>query len=205
MFMAAKMEVQKTIKFNPIKQDTNKDGSPRYYTYGVPFFNYGFVPQTWEDPDQKSVRTGLGADNDPLDIMEVGSMPLPMGSIRPCRVLGSLELMDEGETDHKILCISLTDPQADLIHSLEDLERVKPGHVGLLRDWLKRYKTSDGKVENLLASDIPRSSQEAMQVVQECHDRWKVLCGKDGTHRSSLSAKTEGFWLESPGCRGATN
>jgi 3'-phosphoadenosine 5'-phosphosulfate synthase len=203
MYMAAKMEVQKTVKSNPIKQDTNKDGSPRYYTYGVPFFNYGFVPQTWEDPDQKSVRTGLGADNDPLDIMEVGSMPLPMGSIRPCRVLGSLELMDEGETDHKILCIALTDPQADLIHSLEDLERVKPGHVGLLRDWLKRYKTSDGKAENLLASDIPRSSQEAMQVVQECNDRWKVLCGKDGTHRSSLSASTEGFWLESPGCRGA--
>ena len=51
MFETAKMEVSKEGVFNPIKQDTNKDGSPRYYTYGTPFFNYGLLPQTWEDPE----------------------------------------------------------------------------------------------------------------------------------------------------------
>ena len=29
---------------NPIMQDVKK-GKPRYYTYGVPFFNYGLLPQ----------------------------------------------------------------------------------------------------------------------------------------------------------------
>ena len=50
MFETAKMEVSKEDIYNPIKQDKNKDGSPRYYSYGTPFFNYGLLPQTWEDP-----------------------------------------------------------------------------------------------------------------------------------------------------------
>src|SRR3569832_2478430 len=100
MYNTAKMELQKNIPNNPISQDTNKDGSPRYYTYGTPFFNYGLIPQTWEDPNLLS-SSGHGGDNDPLDVIELGSTPLLMGSITPCRVLGSFELIDEGETDHK--------------------------------------------------------------------------------------------------------
>ena len=30
-------------------QDAKK-GKMRYYTYGVPGFNYGMLPQTWDDP-----------------------------------------------------------------------------------------------------------------------------------------------------------
>ena len=206
MHMAAKMEVQKALPGNPIAQDKNKDGSPRYYTYGTPFFNYGFVPQTWEDPNLKSSQ-GYGGDNDPVDIMEFGSIPLRIGSLRRCRVLGSLELIDEGETDHKILCIALHetgDPEAQEaanVHDLDDLERWKPGTMDRLRDWLKRYKTSDGKPENNLASETPKTIEQAMAVVEETHAHWRSLCGHDGTASSSISRKTDGFWLASPGCR----
>lgn len=34
---------------------------------------------------------------------------------------------------------------------MQDLERYKPGITARLVDWLKRYKTSDGKPENSLA------------------------------------------------------
>jgi 3'-phosphoadenosine 5'-phosphosulfate synthase len=200
MYYTSKMEVQKKLENNPIAQDTNDDGSSRYYTYGTPFFNYGFIPQTWEDPDLKSSQ-GYGGDNDPLDVMEIGSTPLRMGSIQPCRVLGSLELIDEGETDHKIICIALNDKDASSIQSLEDLERVKPGHIDTLKDWLKRYKTSDGKPENSLASEIPKTTNEAMAVIEETHVRWKTLCGKDGTSVYQLGSKVEGFYLNSLGCR----
>jgi len=201
MFVAAKMEVMKHLHGNPIAQDTNSDGSPRYYTYGSPFFNYGFIPQTWEDPTV--VSAGYGGDNDPLDVMEMGSSPLEMGSITPCRVIGSLQLIDEGETDHKILCIALTDRDANLIHSTDDLERVKPGHLEKLKMWLTRYKTSDGKPANNLASEIAKTPTEALGVIRETHERWAKLCGKDGSHRSTLPPTTEDFWLNSPGCRGA--
>lgn len=201
MYATAKMEVQKERQGNPIKQDVNNDGSPRYYTYGTPFFNYGLIPQTWEDPSLISVA-GNGGDNDPLDVMELGGVPLQMGSITPCRVLGSFELIDEGETDHKILCIALSDPDANSIHNLDDLERVKPGHISRLVDWLKRYKTSDGKGVNSLASNIPKTVPEALAVIEETAGRWKSLCGKDGTPLSNLTSMIEGFRLDSPGCRG---
>jgi 3'-phosphoadenosine 5'-phosphosulfate synthase len=205
MYITAKMEIQKALANNPIVQDTNKDSSSRYYTYGTPFFNYGLLPQTWEDPELKSAQ-GYGGDNDPVDVIELGSTSLPMGSTTPCRVIGSLELIDEGETDHKILCIALTDKDAAKIYSMEDLERVKPGHLSRLKDWLKRYKTSDGKAENALASETPRTASEAMGVVQETHERWRALCGKSissgATVDPSRSSKTSGFWLNSPGCRG---
>ena len=53
----AKMEVMKDVEFNSIMQDESK-GKPRYYTYGVPFFNYGLLPQTWEDPHLKVTVIG---------------------------------------------------------------------------------------------------------------------------------------------------
>eukprot|EP00542_Grammatophora_oceanica_P020344 CAMPEP_0194037038 /NCGR_PEP_ID=MMETSP0009_2-20130614/9392_1 /TAXON_ID=210454 /ORGANISM="Grammatophora oceanica, Strain CCMP 410" /LENGTH=1164 /DNA_ID=CAMNT_0038679029 /DNA_START=54 /DNA_END=3548 /DNA_ORIENTATION=+ len=201
-YMSAKMEVSKEHPINAIKQDMNKDGSPRYYTYGTPFFNYGLIPQTWEDPAIKSAE-GHGGDNDPLDVMEFGSEPLPMGSINPCRVLGSLELIDEGETDHKVLCISLSDKDAANIHSMDDLERYKPGLLNILIDWLTRYKTSDGKSENALASNTPKTIDHTMQIIGETHERWKALCGLDGTPISSLDPSALTFGLDSPSCRGA--
>lgn len=75
---SAKLEVNKEVKGNPIMQDTNKDGSPRYFSYGAPFFNYGLLPQTWED-NEHSNDDGYYGDNDPLDVVEVGEGPLPIG------------------------------------------------------------------------------------------------------------------------------
>ena len=210
LHMTGKMELQKRYKHNPIAQDRNSDGSLRYYSYGTPFFNYGFVPQTWENPSSKSSQGYSSGDNDPLDVMEFGAIPLPMGSLHPCRVLGCLELVDQGEIDHKIICVVLKntgnnpmDQNTVNIHTLEDLEMWKPGVMDQLRDWLKRYKTSDGKPENTLASDTPKSVEEAMEIIEETHNHWKSLCGHDGTELE-LSEKMEDFWLDSPGCRGTT-
>jgi 3'-phosphoadenosine 5'-phosphosulfate synthase len=204
MYMTAKMEVSKELPGNPIAQDINKDGSPRYYTYGTTFFNYGLIPQTWEDPQYKSEQ-GYAADNDPLDAIELGSAPLTMGSITPCKVIGSLQLIDEGEMDNKILCIAMTDPDVSRINSCADLDVVKPGLLDNLRDWLKNYKTSDGKPVNTLGSEIPGSVSEAMSIVKETNERWKTLCGKSGaTDGSSIGnpQDAEGFWLQGGACRG---
>lgn len=42
------MEIAKHLENNPIIQDT-KDGKLRYYD-GPMFWNYGYLPQTWENP-----------------------------------------------------------------------------------------------------------------------------------------------------------
>ena len=174
MYSTAKMEVMKEIFDNPIMQD-EKNGRPRYYTYGVPFFNYGLLPQTWEDPTIADPITKAKGDGDPIDAIEIGDGPLGMGSIVRVKVLGSMELIDEGETDHKIIVLREDDRNFDSIHSVTDLEKFKPGVSALLLDWLKNYKTSDGKPVNRLKQDIPTTSQEAISIITEVNGFYKNL------------------------------
>ena len=102
----------------------------------MPFFNYGLLPQTWEDPNLISAE-GYGGDKDPLDVIEIGVTPLPMGSVTQIKVLGSLELIDEGETDHKIIALRISDSRASRINDMKDLEEHIPGLTAKLVDWLK--------------------------------------------------------------------
>merc|ERR1719331_592425 len=184
--VAAKLEVNKKLPHNPIMQDTKK-GKLRYYTYGASFFNYGMLPQTWEDP-AKTGFNGTKGDNDPLDVMEIGTAhKWKTGEMRKVKVLGDLELIDQGELDHKIIVIDVDDPMAEKLSSAADLVTVMPGVLENLVDWLKMYKTTDGKEVNVLSSDKPTTADKAAEVISECHDSWKALKAKGpgGT----------GFWL----------
>ena len=156
------------------------------YTYGSPFFNYGMLPQTWEDPAKKGFNGTLG-DNDPLDVMEIGSRPFKMGEMRPVKILGDLELIDQGELDHKIIVIDAADPMAAKLSSASDLKTVMPGVLEKLIEWLKMYKTTDGKAINVLASDTPKTAAEAAAVVSECHASWTAL--------KARGPGATGFWL----------
>jgi len=174
MLSTAKMEVSKQTPHNPIMQDS-KAGSPRYYSYGVPFFNYGLFPQTWEDSTHVDPGTGFVGDGDPIDAIELGDSPLPMGAVVPVRLLGSLALVDEGETDHKLLVIRASDAKYSGVRSVRDLERLKPGVTARLVDWLKNYKTSDGKPANSFSQEEPTSAAEAVRVVQQVHGFYSTL------------------------------
>jgi 3'-phosphoadenosine 5'-phosphosulfate synthase len=175
MYSTAKMEVMKGEPGNPIMQDT-KDNAPRYYSYGVPFFNYGLLPQTWEDPNVIDSSTGAAGDDDPIDAIEFGrGGPIPMGSVVRVKVLGSMALIDEGETDHKIIVLREDDPDFDTVHSVHDLERVHPGVTARLVDWLKNYKTSDGKPVNRLKQDEPTTSLEALHIIEEVSGYYQKL------------------------------
>ena len=66
------MECSTKLPHNPITQDVNKDGKPRFY-HGPIFWNYGYVPQTWENPDYLDEELGYKGDADPLDVVEIGS------------------------------------------------------------------------------------------------------------------------------------
>ncbi len=104
----AKMEVSTTEKFNPIKQDTKKkDGVRILREYAIkPIFNYGMLPQTWENQKEKEPKYGLFGDNDPLDVVEIGEKKFPTGTVVEVRVLGILCMIDQGEIDWKVLTIN---------------------------------------------------------------------------------------------------
>lgn len=182
MYSTAKMEVMKNIEKNPIMQDTNKDGSPRYYTYGSPFFNYGLIPRTWEDSTHHDSETDAVGDNDPIDAIEIGTegKPLSMGSIVKAKVIGSLALIDEGETDHKIIVIRESDPHFNDINSMNDMDKYVKGATARLIHWLKYYKTSDGKGINKLSNnELPLNAEDATELIKEVVNYYNNLI--DGT------------------------
>ena len=197
----AKYEVQTRLAGNPIMQDMGKGQVLRHHTYGVPFFNYGMLPRTWADPKQKRLAAlGLVGDNDPLDVIEIGGRPLMLGGVRAVKVLGSLELVDQGESDEKILVIDVEDPQAAKLSSAADLATAMPGVLENLIDWLKNYKTKDGKPPNVLRSESPTSPEAAARAIAECHQSWQELRARGSSSSSGIgswdaSSGGTGFWL----------
>ena len=148
----AKMEVSTTTTHNPIAQDIKK-GKLRHFTYGTIPFNYGCLPQTWEDPTVTHPQTGCNGDNDPVDVVELSRHPLDTGSVHSVRVVGVLALIDEGETDWKLLAVNSSDPMYDRLRSVQDVERELPGVIDTVKQWFKYYKTTDGKAVNVLGFD----------------------------------------------------
>ena len=67
------------------------------------------------------VEHTLAPDGDPLDILVVCSDPTFPGCIVPARVLGYLEMLDNGKLDYKLISVVDCDPRYDDIHELSDL------------------------------------------------------------------------------------
>ena len=131
---------------------------------------------------------GTVGDNDPLDVCEIGTAhSYKVGEVRPVKVVGDYELIDQGELDHKILVIDAADPLAPQLNSIADVKRLMPGVLEGILEWLKMYKTTDGKAVNALASDTPTDAAKAASVVGECHESWKAL--------KARGAGDTGFWL----------
>ncbi|XP_036047205.1 inorganic pyrophosphatase 2, mitochondrial isoform X3 [Onychomys torridus] len=167
---------------NPIKQD-EKNGKLRYIPNIFPhkgyIWNYGALPQTWEDPHQKDKSTNCYGDNDPVDVCEIGSKVLSCGDVIHVKILGVLALIDEGATDWKIIAINVNDPEAEKFHDIDDVKKFKPGYLEATLNWLRLYKVPDGKPENKFAFNGEfRNKAFALEVVNSAHECWKAMLMK---------------------------
>lgn len=175
----AKLEISKEQEFNPIIQDTKK-GKLRFVRNCFPhkgyIHNYGAFPQTWEDPDHTHPETKAIGDNDPLDVCEIGEAVGYSGQVKQVKVLGVMALLDEGETDWKIIAIDVKDPHASKVNDIEDVERHFPGLLRATNEWFRIYKIPDGKPENQFAfSGECKNRKYAEDIVRKCHEAWEKL------------------------------
>jgi len=169
-----KMEVATKEPKNPIAQDVKK-GKLRDY-HGPIFWNYGMLPQTWEDPDVEHPVTKCSGDNDPVDVVEIGSASLAQGTVAPVKPLGVLAMIDDGELDWKVIAICTEDPLAKELNDIGDVEKKCPGTISGIREWFRWYKTPDGKPLNAFGYDEKAlGKKEALEVIEETHGAWKKL------------------------------
>lgn len=118
--------------------------------------NYGFIPRT------------LDEDGDELDTLLVTNDPVPTGVVVSAQVVGVLNFVDDGEADHKVICVPADDRNTDnAIKSLDDLhERFKQK----IEHHFTHYKDlkKPGTTEVVGWGDV----QEAKRIIKECQARW---------------------------------
>ncbi|KAF9353223.1 Inorganic pyrophosphatase [Mortierella sp. AD094] len=190
----AKLEISKDEVFNPIKQDVKK-GKLRFVRNCFPhhgyIWNYGAIPQTWEDPTQSHNETKARGDNDPLDVCEIGEQVGYTGQIKQVKILGVMALLDEGETDWKIIVIDINDPLANKLNDIEDVERHLPGLIRATNEWFRIYKIPDGKPENQFAfSGEAKNKKYALEVIKETHEAWERLI------KANIPSKAEAYDIQ---------
>ena len=194
-FSNAKMEISKEEWMNPVKQDVKK-GQLRFVKNCFPHrgypWNYGALPQTWESPEQVDKATGLKGDNDPIDAVEIGGRVQEPGTVIQVKILGSLALLDEGETDWKVIVIDVTDPLAKHLNDISDLDKHCPGLLEATRHWFRVYKVPDGKPENSFAFEGQAKDRSfTLQVIEETHEAWKGLVQKGSAQGISVANVTQ--------------
>ena len=118
--------------------------------------NYGFIPGTIDE------------DGDELDTLVVSPEPIPMGVVVEAKILGVIDFEDDGEKDHKIICVPTDERDSgNRIKSLDDLgEQWKAKieyHFNTYKDLKKKGTTK------VLGYGGP---QEAVAVIKECIARY---------------------------------
>lgn len=175
--MRDKIEMVPGKEHNFLVQDRNKDGSLRRFSYGEMPFDYGFLPRTYENPHVKDKHTGKFGDGDPVDVVFLplaDEQPrLPIGAISQVRIVGAFALLDQGETDWKMLAVPINS-------RIKNVDGVDPNVLLEVYNWFKLYKTTDGKAINEFAFEgRPVDADMALGVVTELSEQYfDAVCGK---------------------------
>jgi inorganic pyrophosphatase len=83
---------------DPVKYEVDKESGAifvdRFMSTAMHYpCNYGYIPQTLSD------------DGDPVDVLVVTPVPLPIGVVVRCRAVGVLKMNDEAGGDAKLLAV----------------------------------------------------------------------------------------------------
>uniref|UniRef100_A0A2K5M1M9 Inorganic pyrophosphatase n=1 Tax=Cercocebus atys TaxID=9531 RepID=A0A2K5M1M9_CERAT len=159
---------------NTIKQDVKKE-KLRYVVNLFPYkgyiWNYGAIPQTWEDPGHNDKYTGCCGDNDPTDVCEIGSKVCARGEIIDTKALGILAMIDKRETDWKVIAtLTVDDPYAANYSDINDVKRLKSGYLEATLDWVRRYKFA--------FKAAFKDKDFTTDIIKSTHDHWKALVTK---------------------------
>lgn len=92
--------------------------------------NYGFIPKSYCD------------DDDPLDILVLSSIVLQPLCLVRAKVIGVMQMVDQGEMDDKIIAVAADDMSVNYINDISEL----PDHFFKeLRRFFEDYKLLENK------------------------------------------------------------
>jgi inorganic pyrophosphatase len=93
-------------------------------------YDYGFVPQTLWD------------DGDALDVIVLTTWPLNPGIMVAVRPVGVMEMVDDGDSDFKVIAVPVSDKRWD---DVQDIGDVNKHSLKEFQHFLETYKALKGK------------------------------------------------------------
>jgi inorganic pyrophosphatase len=115
-------------------QERTEDGALRFVRYLAYPANYGIIPGT-------RLPESAGGDGDPLDVVVLGDA-LDRGATARVRLLGVLQLTDDGEADDKLIAARPGTPLGEA-RSISDLNDQFPGATEILETWFTSYESGN--------------------------------------------------------------
>ncbi|MFZ5425233.1 MAG: inorganic diphosphatase [Patescibacteria group bacterium] len=129
--------------------------------YGPVHFpvNYCDVPRTWNEDD-----------GDPLDAVVFTSGNLVPGCMVKGRVIGVMEMDDNGEKDNKIICVAKKDPRFNQVKHVDDLREYEKKDLKTFFETYKYAQTGPGTVTigEFLG---PEAAYKLIKDAMEAYDR----------------------------------
>lgn len=125
--------------------------------------NYCDVPGTWNE-----------GDGDPLDAMVFNSAPLQPGSLVTGRVIGMMEMEDNGELDNKIICVSDTDPRYEHVKDIKDLT---PYERKDMKTFFELYKVPQTGRDSVKVGEF-KGKDAAAEFISKCVEAYKQKFAK---------------------------
>ncbi|KAJ5105347.1 hypothetical protein NUU61_002694 [Penicillium alfredii] len=185
-----RLEIAKEEFLTPIRQAIQNDHLqyiPNIFPHkGYPW-NYGCLPQTWQDPNLPDPHTQVPGDGGPLDVCELAGAVEKPGIIKQVKVLGAFAVLDNGQTDWKVIVVDVASPLTAMLHGIEDVETHMPGYLATMKEWFRVYKIPEGKGENVVAfgggvegEGLIISISFTLALITRCHGSWKKILAEPG-------------------------
>lgn len=165
------------IPSDTIKYEVDKDSGyimvdrPQKYSNNMPCW-YGFVPQTYCDTlvaeyaNEKTGRTNIVGDQDPLDICIISEREVNRGNILAEAIpVGGFRMIDGGEADDKIIAVLKGD---QTYGDIEDLDGIPKMVLNRIKHFFLTYKDFEGGAKEVEITHV-YGKEEAHKVIELSH------------------------------------
>jgi len=137
---------------------------------------YGFILQTYcaKRVNALSPKSKQG-DHDPLDICVITERPINRGEvILKARVIGGIQMIDNGEADDKIIAVL----ENDAVWShVNDIDEVPPIFVERLRHYFMTYKMVPDEIPKVVIGDAYGREHAERVILASIEDYNEVFGG----------------------------
>lgn len=167
-----------TVKYEIDKKSGYlKIDRPQKFSNIVPAL-YGFIPQSYcgkkvaEYAEQKTNKTGLRGDGDPLDICVLSDRHISHGDlILNARPIGGFRMLDNGEADDKIIAVLKED---EVYNNWLDISDVPEAIINRLHHYFLTYKGMPNDLNRFVEITHIYGKLEAYEVIKRSLSDYKI-------------------------------